>query len=628
MAAIESARCVTHLQAGGVSLVLDSTDGGLPAVLYWGAALGAVRNAELAQLRLAAAGPVGDSRIDVPERLSILPTPAEGWVGRPGIAGSRAGSAFSARFEVFDEQSTQAAAPIAAAHRYRARDEAAQLALTIDVELATSGLVRVRAALINEGEEYQLDSLVIAFPVPSRADEIFDLTGRHARERVPQRRPFGVGTHLRESRQGRPGLDSPYLLAAGATGFGWEHGQVWGAHLGWSGNQLSYAERMYNGLQVIGAGELLLPGEITLPTGGVYESPWLYGSFGDGLNAVSQRFHRYLRARPQHPTSPRPVLVNTWEAVYFDHEIDRLSDLAEAAATAGVERVVLDDGWFLGRRHDRAGLGDWSVDPAVWPNGLKPIIDKVDELGMQFGLWVEPEMVSLDSEVARAHPEWIFRAGGREGIPTRQQYVLNLGNPEAYAYIADCLHDLLRSHDIRYLKWDHNRMVVEAGRWPDGAPGVHEHTLAVYRLMDELRSRYPGLEIESCAGGGGRIDLEIVNRTDRVWPSDCIDALERQQIQRYTQLLLPPELIGTHLGDDESHTTHRRHELGFRAAAAVWGHMGVEWDLTRATPTDRLQVAHWIALHKRLRPLLHSGDVVVADRPDPAIWVSGFVASD
>jgi alpha-galactosidase len=273
-------------------------------------------------------------------------------------------------------------------------------------------------------------------------------------------------------------------------------------------------------------------------------------------------------------------------------------------------------------------LGDWQVDPEIWPGGLKPLVDVVHDLKMDFGLWVEPEMVSLDSDLARNHPDWIFRAGGREGIATRQQYALNLGIPEAYSYISECLHALLDEYEIAYLKWDQNRTVVEAGDSRTGRPGVHEHTLAVYRLMDELRDRHPGLEIEGCAGGGGRVDLEIIERTDRVWPSDCIDALERQQIQRYTQLLLPPELLGTHLGDAEAHTTRRRHHLSFRAAASIWGHMGIEWDLTAASPGRRNVVSRWIALHKKLRPLLHTGDVIVVDHPDPAVWVNGVVASD
>lgn len=621
---------LTHLRSGGVSVVLDSRAGALPAVVYWGAELGELPADELAELEFAGRAPVGDSRIDVPERVSILPSAAEGWVGRPGIVGSRRGVAFSPLLVLDGQDALDPSATVAAGCRYRLSDEHARLSATVEVELAPSGLLRVKASVTNShpDTDYALEGLTVALPVPSVADELLDLTGRHTRERVPQRTPFTVGTRLRESRQGRPGLDAATLLAAGATGFAFTGGEVWGVHLGWSGNQLLYAERMYNGLRVLGAGELLLPGEVALAPGETYSAPWLYASYGDGLTALSGRFHDYLRSRPTHPRSRRPVLVNTWEAVYFGQNLDALVSLARAAADAGVERFVLDDGWFRHRRNDHAGLGDWYVDETVWPDGLTPLIDEVHALGMDFGLWVEPEMINLDSDLARAHPEWIFRAGGRVGIPSRQQYVLDLGHPAAYDYIWRRLTALLDAYPIAYLKWDHNRMVVEAGHGPDGVPGVHRHTLAVYRLLDDLRGRYPGLEIESCAGGGGRIDLGILERTDRVWASDCIDALERQQIQRYTQLLLPPELIGTHIGSPTAHTTHRTQNMGLRGGTAIWGHMGIEWDLTRATGADRTAVAEWVALHKDIRELLHTGRVVVADHPDPAIWVNGVVSAD
>jgi len=621
---------LTHLSNGGVSVVLDSRGGSLPSVAYWGADLGPMTDNDLVELELASRAPVGDSRIDVPERLSLLPLPAEGWVGRPGIVGSRSGAAFSP-LPVLDGQDRIApSSTVADGRRYRLSDQVAMLEVTVEVELASSGLLRLRGSLTNTHpeSEYSLDGFNLTLPVPAGADELLDLTGRHARERVPQRTSFTVGTRSRESRQGRPGLDAPILLAAGVPGFGFTGGAVWAMHLGWSGNQALYAERMYNGLRVLGAGELFLPGEVRLAPGETYHSPWVYGAHGDGLNEMSARFHDYLRSRPNHPSSPRPVLVNTWEAVYFGQDLQTLTALAHQAATAGAERFVLDDGWFRHRRDDHAGLGDWYVDETVWPDGLTPLIDVVHGLGMQFGLWVEPEMINLDSDLAREHPEWIFRAGGRAGIATRQQYVLDLGIPEAYDYILRRLTALLDDYPIAYLKWDHNRMVVEAGHGAAGVPGVRAHTLAVYRLLDELRRRHPGLEIESCAGGGGRIDLGILERTDRVWASDCIDALERQQIQRYTQLLLPPELIGTHVGAPTAHTTHRSLNMGLRGGTAIWGHMGIEWDLTRASPTDRDAVLAWVTLHKELRGLLHTGRVVVADHPDPAIWVSGVVAGD
>jgi alpha-galactosidase len=335
-----------------------------------------------------------------------------------------------------------------------------------------------------------------------------------------------------------------------------------------------------------------------------------------------------VRARPQHPVRPRPVLLNTWEAVYFDHDVDRLLELAEKAAAAGIERFVLDDGWFLNRRNDRSGLGDWEVDPEVWPQGLHPLVDRVRALGMEFGLWFEPEMINLDSKLALTHPEWIFATNHGPGLPSRYQHVLDLGHEDAYEHLLGRMSELVAEYDVAFIKWDHNRALVDAGHQPDGVPGVREHTRATYRLMAELKRRHPGLEIESCAGGGGRIDLAILDVTDRVWVSDCIDAHERQRMVRWTGLILPPELMGTHVGSGVDHTTGRSHLLGFRAGTAIWGHFGVEWDLTRAGESDLTELTNWIALHKQLRPLLHSGEVVHADLPNPALLLEGVVAQD
>ena len=484
---------LAHLRSAGVSLVLDSRGSALPAIVYWGPDLGELTADELDEVEFATRAAASDSRVDVPERVSVLPVPAEGWVGRPGIIGSREGTAFSATFTLLGEHVVAPSPTIATGRVFTLSDPVGLLDLTVEIELAGSGLVRLRATLINSHPtlNYTVDGVTITVPVPAAAEELLDLAGRHTRERVPQRAPFNVGTHLRESRQGRPGLDGALLLIAGTKGFDFTSGQVWSVHTGWSGNQLMYAERMYNGHRLLGAGELLLAGELRLAPGESYRTPWIYASHGTGLNDMSHRFHEYLRARPEHPTTARPVLVNTWEAVYFRQDLDTLVGLARAAAEVGAQRFVLDDGWFAGRRNDHAGLGDWYVDGDVWPAGLGPLIAEVHGLGMDFGLWVEPEMINLDSDLARAHPEWIFRAGGRAGIPTRQQYVLDLGHPEAYDYISGRLHDLLDTYEIAYLKWDHNRMVLEAGHGSEGAPGVHRHTLAVYRLLDELKSGIP-----------------------------------------------------------------------------------------------------------------------------------------
>ena len=245
---------------------------------------------------------------------------------------------------------------------------------------------------------------------------------------------------------------------------------------------------------------------------------------------------------------------------------------------------------------------------------------------MDFRGGVEAETVKPDSELSRARPDWSLNEPGRLPPTWRNQQVLDLANPLAFSYLLERLDSLLSDHDIAYLKWDHNRDLVDAGHL--GRPGVRVQTLALYRLLDELRSRHPHVEIESCASGGGRIDLGILERTDRIWPSDTIDPLERQHILRWTQLLVPPELIGTHIGSPLSHTTGRRHSLSFRAATALFGHLGIEWDLTSITPQESADLAAVIAFHKQIRPLLHTGRVVRVDHPDPSVQVHGVVAQD
>jgi alpha-galactosidase len=460
---------------------------------------------------------------------------------------------------------------------------------------------------------------------------LLDLTGKHVRERSPQRLPFGFGSWAREQRRGRPGHDSPLMLVAGTAGFGFRHGEVWAVHLAWSGDSTTYAERLPEGWSAIGGGELLQAGELLLEPGEQYAAPWLYAAYSDhGLDGITNSLVQDLRDRPHHPATPRPVVLNTWEAVYFNHNVDRLTELADVAAHVGVERFVLDDGWFGSRRTDRAGLGDWYVSPDVWPEGLKPLVDHVTKLGMQFGLWVEPEMVNPDSDLARAHPDWILAAPGRVPPPARSQQVLDVANPLVSKYLLERLDALLSEYDIGYLKWDHNRDVVDpaTSAYSPRRPGVHAQTVALYALIDELRRRHPSLEIESCAGGGGRVDLEILQRTERIWGSDCNDPLERQHIQRWTGLLTPPELIGAHVGPPRAHTTGRFASLSFRAGTALFGHFGIEWDLTTTSTAERAQLAAWISTYQKFRSLLHTGTIVRADSVDHAMLVHGVVSED
>ena len=614
---------LVHLRAAGVSLVLDVRTT-LPAVVHWGHDLGDLGPDELAALVAVGVPSTVPNDLDEPASFcALLPEHASGWNGRPGLRGSRAGRGWSPQFALTGLDTT--------AHGVTAvgSDDVAGLTVRIEVELLPSGLVRQRASVTATTEgAYELDGLALTLPVPAVATELFDLAGRWGRERSPQRLPFVVGVHSRENRRGRTGPDAPLILAAGTSGFDTRGGEVWAVHVAWSGNHLTYAERLSNGFAVLGGGELLLPGEVVLAAGETYTGPWILGAHGVGLDAVAARFHTHLRSRPHHPRLPRPVVLNTWEAVYFDHDLDRLVELARLAADVGVERYVLDDGWFRHRRDDTAGLGDWYVDETVWPDGLHPLVDEVRGLGMEFGLWVEPEMINLNSDLARAHPDWILGAGGRTPLPSRFQQVLDLGNPAAYAYVLERLDALLREYPIAYLKWDHNRDLLEAGRGADGTPGVHAQTVALYRLLDELRARHPGVEIESCSSGGLRVDLEVLEHTDRVWGSDVIDPLERQQIQRWTTQLIPPELVGSHVGAPHAHTTGRTHDVAFRAGTALFCSFGIEWNLAAASELERKELASWVALYKEFRELLHTGEVVRAPQHDPASAVHGVVAHD
>jgi alpha-galactosidase len=312
---------------------------------------------------------------------------------------------------------------------------------------------------------------------------------------------------------------------------------------------------------------------------------------------------------------PRPVHYNTWEAIYFDHDLPTLKGLADLAASVGVERFVLDDGWFLGRPDDRSGLGDWSVDPVKYPDGLTPLIDHVRSLGMEFGLWVEPEMANADSDLLRAHPDWILGVPGRRQPLGRGQYVLDLTRPEVWSAIHAQIDALLRGNAIGYLKWDMNRDLTHAQS--GGRAATHRQTLAVYALIDRLRADHPRVEIESCSSGGARADYEILKRTDRVWTSDCNDPIERQSIQRGFSIFIPPEVMGSHVGPRASHTTARTASLQMRAMTALFGHMGTEADLRDFTDAERAALAEAFALYKDHRAWMHAGRTVRLSHPDP-----------
>lgn len=534
---------------------------------------------------------------------------------------------FSPRLRVVDSSEEEFTARIVQA------DTDLELRVETTLTLHPGGLLEVSHELANHGVgSFALNELGISLPVGAEGTEVLDLTGRWCRERHPQRRALAQGTWVRSGRHGRTGHDSSLLTAVGTPGFGSRHGKVWAGHFAWSGNHEEFVDHVADGRTVLGASELLGSGEIVLAPGQRYATPQYFAAYSErGLDGISEAFYAWFRARGSHPATPRPVVLNVWEAVYFNHDLGVLTELADSAAEIGVERFVLDDGWFKNRRNDHAGLGDWFVDQGLWPDGLTPLIDAVKSRGMQFGLWVEPEMINLDSDLAREHPDWIAgpvsRAVNGQRLPLewRYQQVVDLVNPEAWQYIFERIDALLSEYPIDYLKWDQNRDLLEMGH--DDAPSVHAQTLAAYKLFDALKEAHPKVEIESCSSGGARVDLGILQRTDRVWASDCNDALERTTIQHWTQMVVPPELVGAHIGPRMSHTTARIHDLSFRAITAMFGHFGMEWDIREVVGPERAELALAISLYKQYRQLIHTGVQVRADLPDPAFTLHGVVSA-
>jgi alpha-galactosidase len=316
--------------------------------------------------------------------------------------------------------------------------------------------------------------------------------------------------------------------------------------------------------------------------------------------------------------APRPVHLNTWEGYYFDHDVDQLKALADAAAEVGIERFVLDDGWFHQRDGDTRALGDWWADAGKYPDGLGPLADHVVDIGMGFGLWVEPEMVNPDSDLYRAHPDWALQLEGRPPQTARNQLVLDLTRPEVGDYLFEKIGVLLAAHPISYLKWDHNRDLVAAGG-NDGRARYRQQVEAAYALFARFRSAFPLVEIEACAGGGGRIDAGIARHTHRFWTSDCIDAVSRVGMQRGFLQFMPPELMGSHVGTAPAHSTGRSQTLDFRAAVACQGHFGVEYDLLKTSPEELARLSQWIAFYKGWRHLLHS-HVWTGEAGDNMVW--------
>ena len=604
------------------SLVVDcrgSGDGNGASILYWGARLGAGTTPEM----LALIATRQEAQACMPEEAPIALSPelGAGFQGNAGIQVHRDGRQWASYSKI--ESVTQSddgaltlvsicpATEIKVTHRL-ALDQQSDV-LTASTELTNIGDQCLWVEQCNAP----------SIPVPMHYNKILGFAGRWGNEF--QRQPVDrfMGTYLRENRSGRTSHDSFPGVILHTEQTNETAGAAYGLHLGWSGNHQLRVEEQFVGRAYAQMGELFFPGELSLQPNESYCSPTLYGaSTENGLSALSQCFHRYIRSNLRDSRStekPRPVHFNTWEAMYFDLSLDRLCSLADEAAAVGAERFVLDDGWFKNRRSDSAGLGDWFVDETVFPQGLSPLIDHVQAKGMEFGLWVEPEMVNPDSDLYRAHPDWILSAGSGLGtVPlllARNQLALDLTRPEVEDYLFNCIDQLLSQYAISYLKWDMNRSISQ----PGGAHGravTHHQTLALYELLARIRRVHPTVEIESCASGGGRADFGILAHTDRIWTSDTNDAVDRLRIQNGFSLFFPAELMGAHVGPRDCHITGRSINMATRAGVAMFGHMGIEANLLTMEESEKTELKAALGLHKQHRELIHSGDLVRLESGD------------
>ncbi len=604
-------------QKNDLILVTDTN----PRIIHWGARL----NQFVPESVIGLEPGVTNGGLDISVPVSLACENGRGYFESSSIEGHRNGQDWAPVFnQTHVEQHNQTLI-------IRSVDELAGLEFISEFELdEKTSVLKTRNKLRNlKAENFTVNRLAVTLPLPEYADEVCSFYGRWVREFQLNRQTLKHGGFIQENRVGRTSHEYPPNIMIGESGFKEQSGQVWGFHLAWSGNHRIRADIDIRGRRTVQLEALYFPGEIQLKQNEELATPWVYTTFSDnGLNGMSQQFHQYLREHiVRFPKQQmRPVHLNIWEGVYFDHQPDHIIAMAKAAAEMGVERFIIDDGWFIGRNDDFGGLGDWYLDENKYPNGLTPIIHEVKALGMQFGIWVELEMINKNSQLYRQHPDWMLQIEGYDQPEERNQNVLDLCNPEVFDYLVERMDWLLGNHDIDYIKWDMNRRIVQGAH--HGQASVTKQTEALYRLCDVLCQKYPHVEFEACASGGGRIDYEILKRAQRFWTSDDNDALERQVIQRGMSYFYPPEIMGAHIGGFHCHTTYRKLDAGFRGLTALFGHMGVELDPVKEGEAERQSFRKYIALHKQLRDLLHSGDVFRLDRKDPASLINGVVSKD
>lgn len=561
-----------------------------------------------------------------------LPTRGSGWYGEPAVAATNAKGDDMVQLTYVSHAIYMGKNRLPGLPATFARREGDAETLEIELMDRLTGL-RVTAVygvfertgaitrslrLKNEsGEDMQINGVLSASaPVHGSGYDVIHLKGAWARERHVMRQTQGEGEYRIFSQRGASGHEANPFLALcekSATEFS---GEVWAVSLVYSGSfeALSYVNNTENSRLSIGLNPdvftwKLEPGETFVsPEAAMVYSP-------DGLNGMSHAFHRLYSEnlmRSKWFERDRPILINNWEATYFNFNEEKILQIARRAKELGVEMLVLDDGWFGKRNTDNCSLGDWVVNPEKLPGGLNGLSDRLHDLGLKFGLWFEPEMISPDSDLYRAHPDWCLHVDGRARVEMRNQLILDLSRKEVQDYIIESVSAALESARIEYVKWDMNRNMTEpfsGAQTPERQKETqHRYMLGLYRVLEEITARFPEILFESCSGGGGRFDPGMLYYMPQTWTSDDSDAVERMFIQYGTSFVYPPCAMGAHVSAVPNHQTGRTTAMQTRGDVALGGNFGFELDLSQLSDADAETVRRLIEREKQVRTLVRTGE--------------------
>jgi alpha-galactosidase len=480
-------------------------------------------------------------------------------------------------------------------------------------------------------------ALSMSVDLPHSDFDFLQLSGAALRERHIYKRPLAPGVTAVESRRGVTGHQQNSFIALLTKQATEDFGGVYGFSLVYSGNFLASAEvdqfmttRVSVGINPFEFGWQLDPG-------GSFQTPEVVLVYSNqGLGGMSRTYHRLYRdrlCRGVYRHRERPILVNNWEATYFNFNAEKLEEIAKVGAELGIELFVLDDGWFGRRDNDRSSLGDWVVDSRKLPGGLGDLGRRIEALGLKFGLWFEPEMISPDSDLYRSHPDWCLHEPDRRRTLSRNQLILDMSRQDVREYIVDAVSKVLESAPISYVKWDMNRNMTEIGSAllpPERQrETAHRYMLGLYEVMNRITARFPDILFESCAAGGGRFDPGMLYYMPQTWTSDNSDAVSRLLIQYGTSMVYPPVTMGAHVSAVPNHQVGRITPLKTRGYAAMSGNFGYELDLTKLTEEEKKEISEQVKLYKDIRPLVQFGDFYRLQNPfdeGDAAWM--FVSSD